>query len=779
MSHEGDGALRHSGNGQRFEDEGLLRGTTRFTRDLPSADCAHVSFVRSPVASGRIRSIDTSGAIVAPGVLAVLVAADLHLDPFKYYAPIGDDLARPPLAVDRVRMAGELVAIVVADTVAAAVDAAELVDVDIEIDGGEAALIDPRQATADDAPVLFDRPERNVAMQYDRGRIDDLFDLAAHVERGSYPNQRLASAPMEPCAAIIRPTAGTGADGSANDGDGAGLDVWATGQGVHTIRHEMASMTGLDPERIRVRSPAVGGGFGGRHSAPIEILVLAAVARHLAMPVTWEATRTENLLSMVHGRAQDHTVEMGFDDDGRIVGLRVHNLADCGAYPHFGPLMPFMSRKLSCGPYRVPKVDYSWTAVVTNTNPVGPYRGAGQPEVTNGLERTIENAARSLGLDPLELRRRNMIDPSEMPYETPTGLTYESGHYAAALDRAAELIGYEAVRAEQVERRGRDETTVVGVGFASYVSSVDTSSELSTVEVGDDGQIGLRCGTFSHGQAHRTTITTVVAGVLGVAPTDVAFADGDSDALDHGAGTGGSRSAMMAGGAAQLAAEAVLDQARSVAASLLEADPADIVPLRSSDGTLGLGVNGVPSSAVGWDALAAAAAADDGQPLTAAIDYEPSGKAYPSGTHASVVEVDIETGGVVLRNHVAVDDCGTVLNRPVVEGQQHGGAAAGLAQALYEEIDFDELGNPKSITFADYLLPSAAEFPSIDTATMDVPSPVSATGAKGIGENGAIAAPTSVQNAVVDALAHLGVTHIDLPLRPERVWQAIGGSTVE
>ncbi|MGI9612556.1 MAG: xanthine dehydrogenase family protein molybdopterin-binding subunit [Acidimicrobiales bacterium] len=765
--------MSHEGQGHRFEDEGLLRGATHFTRDLPSADCAHVSFVRSPVASGRIRSIDTGEALSAPGVVAVLTAADLGLTPFSYYAPIGNDLARPPLAADRVRMAGELMAVVVADTAAAAVDGAELVDVDIEIKSGEAALVDPRQATADDAPVLFDdRPERNVVMQYDRGRVDDLFDLAAHVERGSFPNQRLASAPMEPCAAIIRPTGSTDQEGSA------GLDVWATGQGVHTIRHEMASMTGLDAERIRVRSPAVGGGFGGRHSAPIEILVLAAVARHLGVAVTWEATRTENLLSMVHGRAQDHTVEMGFDDDGRIVGLRVHNLADCGAYPHFGPLMPFMSRKLSCGPYRIPKVDYSWTAVVTNTNPVGPYRGAGQPEVTNGLERTIENAARSLGLDPLELRRRNMIEPDEMPFETPTGLTYESGRYAAALDRAAETIGYEAVRAEQAERRARDDTTMVGVGFASYVSSVDTSSELSTVDVGDDGQIGLRCGTFSHGQAHRTTIATLVAGVLGVAPVDVSFADSDSDALDHGAGTGGSRSAMMAGGAAQLAAEAVLDQARSVAATLLEADPADIVPLLSADGTRGLGVNGVPSSVVAWDALAAAAVAD-GQPLTASIDYESAGKAYPSGTHASVVEVDTETGRVVLRSHVAVDDCGTVLNRPVVEGQQHGGAVAGLAQALYEEIDFDDRGNPKSVTFADYLLPSAAEFPSIDTATMDEPSPASVTGAKGIGENGAIAAPTSAQNAVVDALAHLGVRHVDLPLRPERVWRAIRNSSVE
>jgi carbon-monoxide dehydrogenase large subunit len=747
----------------RFEDDALLRGVTRFTRDLDSSDCANVSFVRSDIASGRIRSIDTAVAAGAPGVVAVLTAADLALEPFSYYKPVGDDVARPPLAVDRVRMVGELVAVVVADTAALAADAAELVDVDIEAD--DIVVVDPRQATDDDAPALFDRAEGNVVMQYDRNRIDDLFDLAAHVERGSYPNQRLASAPMEPCAAIVRPA-------TSGSGESVFLDVWATGQGVHTIRLELSRFLGIDQEQIRVRSPAVGGGFGGRHSAPIEVLVLGAVARHLGRAVAWDATRTENLLSMVHGRAQDHTVEMGFDDDGTIVGLRVHNLADCGAYPHFGPLMPFMSRKLACGPYRVPQVDYSWTAVATNTNPVGPYRGAGQPEATNGVERTIENAARSLGIDPLELRRRNLVTPDEMPYTTSTGLTYESGDYAGSLDRAAELIGYGDVRAEQVERRNRNDTTVVGVGFACYVSSVDTSSELGSVEVGDDGRIGVRCGTFSHGQAHRTTITSVVAGLLGVTAADVDYGDGDSNALDHGAGTGGSRSAMMAGGAAQLAAEAVLDQARTIASTLLEADPADIVPLTANDGTPGLGVAGVPTSTVGWDTLAQAAATD-GQPLAASIDYEAGGAAHPSGTHASVVEVDTETGMVRLRSHVAVDDCGTVLNRPVVEGQQHGGAAAGIAQALYEEIDFDDRGNPRSVTFADYLMPSAADLPPMTTSTMDLPSPVSATGAKGIGENGAIAAPTSVQNAVVDALAHLDVTHVDLPIRPERVWRAI------
>ncbi len=740
----------------RLEDEGLLRGATAFVRDLPADDCAHVVFVRSQVAAGALTHLDTSGAASAPGVRAVLTAADLGLEPFSYFTPVPDEVARPPLVTDTVRMVGELIAAVVADTAAQAVDAAELVEVDIEPTD---PVVDPRHAADPGAPLLFDRPEGNVVMQYERGRIDDLFELAAHVETGSYPNQRLASAPMENCGAIVRPTA-------------AGLDLWATGQGVHTIRHEMAQLLGVADETIRVRSPAVGGGFGGRHSAPIEILVLGAIARHLDQPVTWQATRSENLLSMVHGRAQDHTVEMGFDDDGLIVGLRVHNLADCGAYAHFGPLMPFMSRKLACGPYKIPRVDYSWTAVATNTNPVGPYRGAGQPEATNGIERTIENAARSLGLDPLEIRRRNMIGPDEFPYDTPTKLSYDSGDFAGALDRAAELVGYDDVRAEQKERRDSADRTAVGVGFASYISYVAADSETGLVEVTDDGTIGVRCGTFSHGQAHETTVTNVVAQALGVATAAISYKDDDSDALGQGGGTGGSRSAMMAGGAAQLAADAVLEQARTLAARLLEADPADIVPLTAADGTEGLGVTGVPTSTISWAALATEARAA-GTPLQAEVEYEPEAAAHPSGTHASVVEVDLDTGEVRLRSHVAVDDCGTVLNPPVVEGQQHGGAAAGIGQALYEEIAFDDDGNPRTTTFGDYLIPSAAELPSFVTDTMGIPSPVSETGAKGIGENGAVAAPTSVQNAVVDALSHLGVTRVDMPIKPERVWRAI------
>ena len=754
---------------ERREDPGLVRGETAFVRDLPHADCLHLAFVRSIEAHGDLRRIDTAAATAQPGVAAVITAADLGLPPFRFFDPIPEPFARPLLATDRVRFVGEPVAVVAADTPAHAVDAAETVEVEI---APRPAVVDPRAAA--DAPALFEGAESNVVMRYDKGRIDDLFELAAHVETGRYPNQRLCSAPMEPSGVIARPTAE------------GGLDVWATGQGPHVIRHELAKALDLDESLIRVRSVAVGGGFGGRHSAPVEVLVTAAVARHLGRPVLWDETRTENLASMPHGRAQDHTVSIGFDDDGRIVGLRVHNLADCGAYPHFGPLMPFMSRKLAPGPYRVPRVDYAWTAVATTANPVGPYRGAGQPEVTNGLERTLDNAARALGLDPLELRRRNLLRPDELGVPTVGGLTYDSGDYAAALDRAAELIahdgavGYQALRTRQAERRAAGGSTLIGIGFACYVSYVDTSPEHASVTVEADGSIGVRCGTFSHGQSHATTIGDVVAAELGVARHAVRYLDGDSDATPTGGGTGGSRSAQMGGGAALLAARAVVERARAIAATLLEANPDDLVLM--AEGTTaghpaGIGVAGVPTSVVGWGRLAAAAEAES-RPLTEAVDHKmEGGGSHPSGTHASVVEVDTETGQVRLVAHVAVDDCGTVLNRTVVEGQQHGGAAAGISQALFEAFTYDPDGTPRTVTFADYLLPSAAELPSFVTATMDIPSPVSPTGAKGIGENGAIVAPTAVQNAVVDALAHLGVTHVDLPLTPERVWRAANGAT--
>ena len=734
-----------------------MRGSTAFVADLPADDCLRAVFVRSTEAHAELSAVLTHDAEAAPGVVAVLTAEDLELAPFLYFEPVPEVFARPPLATGRVRFVGEAVALVIADTEARAVDAAELVQVHTET---RPAVVDPDDALEHGAPLVAHEHGSNEVMHYDKGRISELFAAAAHVEVSRCPNQRMASAPMEPSGMVVRPTAA------------GGIDVWATTQGVHQCRDELARALGLDLDLLRVRSAAVGGGFGGRHSIPIEFVVLAAAALRLGRGVRWVETRTENLLGMVHGRAQRHEVSMGFDDAGRIVALAVRNVADCGAYPHFGPLMPFGSRKLACGPYRVPVVDYEWVAVATHTNPVGAYRGAGQPEATNGLERTMDAAARSLGIDPLELRRRNLISSAELPHDTPTRLTYDSGDYAAALARAADLVDLDRWRAEQRRRRAEPGDPIqIGVGFASYVSVADGQEEFGAVDVSTDGAIRVRCGTFSHGQSHATTFGRVVAAELGVRLAEISYVDADTALVPRGSGTGGSRSAQIAGSSALQAARELVAAAAEVAARLLEADPADLAVMSASaTGEAGIGVRGVPTSVIGWARLASEAGPDG---LSAEVVARTGGVTHPSGSHAAVVDVDLATGRVRVLRHVAVDDCGTVLEPAVVAGQQHGGSAAGIGQALFEEIVYGPDGSPLTATFADYLLPSAAELPSFDTATMDIPTPLSPNGAKGIGENGAIAAPTAVQNAVIDAVAHLGVRHIDLPLTPERVWRAI------
>ena len=735
-----------------------------FLRDLPFDDCLHACFVRSDVAHGRLRGVDTGAACAAPGVVAVLTAADLDLPPFRPFAAVPERFARPPLATDRVRFVGEPIALVVAASPAQAADAAELVAVDVD---PLPAVVDADAALAPGAPALHEGEGGNIVIHYDKGRLDDLFDGAGLVVEGRFPNQRLASAPMEPSAIVVRPE-GPG-PGSATGGR---LDVWATCQGVHVARTELAEGLDLPEDAIRVRAAAVGGGFGGRHSVAVEFVVVAAAARHLGRPLRWDETRTENLLTMVHGRAQCHELAMGFDDDGHIVGLRVRNLADCGAYPHFGPLMPFMSRKLACGPYRVPRVDYEWLAFATNTNPIGPYRGAGQPEVTNGLERLLDRAAPRLGLDPVELRHRNLLRPEELPYATVTGLTYDSGDYPGALRRAAQLVDEPGVRAEQRARRARADHRELGIGFACYVSATDGRTEFGAVDVDPaDGKVTVRCGTLSHGQSHATTIGGLVAERLGLEAGQLRYLDADTDAVPRGQGTGGSRSAQMAGSAAAQAAGEVLERARALAADRLEADPADVVLMAAGDGRpAGLGVAGVPTSVLSWRDLAREAGPAG---LGAEVDLRLDGASFSSGTHASIVEVDTETGGVRVLRHVAVDDCGNVLNPMVVAGQQHGGSAAGIGQALFEAVVYDDDGTPRATNLADYLLPSSAELPSFVTDTLGIPTPISPNGAKGIGENGAIAAPTSVQNAVVDALAARGVDHLDLPITPESVWRAL------
>jgi carbon-monoxide dehydrogenase large subunit len=528
---------------------------------------------------------------------------------------------------------------------------------------------------------------------------------------------------------------------------------------------------------VRVVAPAVGGGFGARIATYPEQVAVAALARRLGRPVRYLESRSESMVAMTHGRAQVQEVELGATRDGKLTGLRARLVGDGGAYPGEAAYLPGLTRLMASGVYRIPRIEVATACVVTNTTPVAAYRGAGRPEATAMLERAVDLLAGELGMDPAELRRRNLIQPEEFPYRTPTKARYDSGNYPAALERVLEAAGYPALRAEQAERRRRGDRCQLGVGLSVYVevTASGSGSEYGAVAVEPDGRVTVRTGTAPHGQGHETAFTQLVAATLGVAPDEVTVVHSDTALLPRGDGTMGSRSLQVGGSAVLQAAEQVLDKARTVAAHLLEARVEDVAVFPGE----GLGAAGAPSTALPWRELAAAAADPARRPagmapgLDAAVDFELPDATYPFGAHLAVCEVDVETARARLLRHLAVDDSGRIHNPLLAEGQVHGGIAQGVAQALYEEVRYDQQGNCLTGTLASYAMPSAADLPAFETVRTQTPSPLNPLGAKGIGESGAIGATPAVQNAVVDALRHLGVTHIDMPLTPERVWRAI------
>jgi carbon-monoxide dehydrogenase large subunit len=515
-------------------------------------------------------------------------------------------------------------------------------------------------------------------------------------------------------------------------------------------------------------APSVGGGFGGKAGLTAEHAVAIAAARRLQRPVVWVETRVENLMTM-HGRGQVQYVELGLKRDGTITGLRCRVVGDGGAYAGFGGALAMGgTRMMAQGTYRIPRVAYDVAVAVSNTAPMGAFRGAGRPEAAEMLERILDVAANELGIDPVEMRRRNFLQPSEFPLTTVTGAAYDSGDYGRALDLAVQLAGYQELRSEQAARRERGERTVLGIGVSSYVEVTGgAGEEYGRVEVGPDGTATIAVGTSSHGQGHATAFSMIVADRLGIPLERVRFVQSDTALVPRGGGTGGSRSLQMGGNAVGAAAQEVLDEARRLAASLLEADPRDIV---AEDGHVG--VAGAPSRALPWSEVAQAAA-DRGAALAAAVDFKQTGSTFPFGAHVAVVEVDLDTGRVRPLRHVAVDDCGRVLNPLLVNGQQQGGVAQGMAQALWEEVVYGPDGNPLTASLVDYGLPSAAEIPELVTAGTETPTHLNPLGAKGIGESGTIGSTPAVHNAVIDALSHLGVHHVDMPCTPDRVWRAI------
>ena len=748
---------------QRSEDPALLTGAAEFLPDLRPGGMLHAVFVRSTAAHGSLRAVDVTGARDAPGVHSVWTAADLDLPPQQAFG--GEEaLARPRLATERVRYVGEPVAVVVAETEVAARDAAEQVVVDVE---PLAVVVDPLGAADEAAAVLFPDHGTNVVAGRHRRADDVFFDDAEVVVRLRMTNQRVAPVPLEPNGCLAVPDGGAEGGG---EGHGDGLTVWASTQSVFSVRDEVCGALGLDADAVRVRTAWVGGGFGAKGGAYPEQVIVAALARRTGRPVRWVETRTENLLGMTHGRAQTHEVALGATGDGRLTGMAVRGWADVGAYPVRGVFMPMVTRYMASGVYALPKVDFQAVTVVTNTTPVGPYRGAGRPEAAALTERAIDLLADRVGLDPAEVRRRNFPDPASFPFTTATGATYDTGDYAKALDEVLRLSGYDELRAEQRRRRDADDPAepLLGVGLACYVEVSGRGGEFGSVRVEGDGTITVITGSVPHGQGHETVWAQIAAAVLGVPLEMVRVAHSDTAIVDHGVGTFGSRSLQLAGSAVHQAATGVWERARVLAADLLEAAPDDVVAF--DDGRVG--VAGVPATALGWADLAAEAGRR-GSDLAEALDFDSPDGSFPFGAHVAVVEVDRETGKVRLVRMVAVDDCGTVVNPLLAEGQVHGGLAQGVAQILLEAVRYDEDGNPLTASLLDYYVPSAADLPSFETGHTVTPTPNNPLGAKGIGESGTTGSISAVWNAVIDALEPFGVEHLDPPFSPEVVWRAM------
>ena len=753
----------------RTEDPRLLTLGGTYVDDLrlpELADAARVTFVRSPVAHALITDIDVSAAREVPGLVAVLTAADLtDLGPpppddgsggsEAAPLPLGGPWAEPLLAVDRVRYVGEPVAIVITDDRYQGEDAAELVSVDYEplpvVVGPDAALAG--------STLLFPAAESNVAVTGGAPADGAAFEGCDVVVQRTIVNQRLAPVPMEGRAAAAQWAEGR-------------LTVWVSTQNAQISRFVLAGVLGLDPGAIRVVAPDVGGGFGAKVGIDRDALVVAWAAKHVGRAMSWTETRSENLVGMTHGRAQQQVVKIGGSRDGRILAYRLEIVQDAGAYPRMGGFLPFLTRLMAAGPYDIPHAEAASSVVVTNTTPIAAYRGAGRPEATAAIERAVDLFAAEIGMDPAEVRRINLVPAAKFPYSSPCGPVYDSGAYTKALDQVLAGAGYQELRAEQALRRERGDVLQLGIGLASYVeiTAADAAGgETARLVVHGDGTATVYTGSSAHGQGHHTAWAMLVEAELGIEMANVTVIHGDTDLIPVGTGTYASRSLQLGGVAVHKAAVDVKEQARLIAAEMLEASETDL-ELDTERGAWQ--VRGDPASGRTW-AEVARHAGDDG--LAAAVNYTEGQPTFPFGTHLALVEVDTETGKARLLRHMTVDDAGTVVSPVLAEGQRHGGIAQGVAQALLEEMIYDDAGNPLTSTLVDYAAITAAELPSFELLASETPA-ANPLGAKGIGEAGTIGAAPATQNAVIDAVSYLGVTHIDMPTTPERIWAAISGA---
>ncbi|HVH23816.1 MAG TPA: xanthine dehydrogenase family protein molybdopterin-binding subunit [Pseudonocardia sp.] len=739
----------------RNEDPVFLSRGATYTDDLTDdrlTGALHLTLVRSPLAHARITSVDVEEARQAPGVVAVLTGADIDLAPAKLFPMAADGMVRHWLATDKVRFVGEPVAAVLTEQPYQGQDAADLVEIDYD---PLPAVVDLRAAASDEV-LLFDEAGTNTSNGFglDEEFDEHLFDDCAVVVTQEIVNQRLAACPLETRAA------------SAVWGEDERFTLWASTQNAHMARDEVAGWLGVDASAVHLITPDVGGGFGAKIGADPEFALVCWLARHTGRPVRWNETRSENMTGMLQGRAQLQTVTIGGNRDGDVLAYRIDVLADAGAYPRIGILLPMFTRMMAPAVYDIPKVESRARVVVTTTTSTGAYRGAGRPEATAAIERAMDLFAAEIGKDPADVRRRNLIAPDKFPFTTKGGAVYDSGEYAKALDAVLEAAGYAELRAEQARRREQGGPIQLGIGVSVFVEITGGGAfaEDASVEVHPDGTVTVLTGTSPHGQGHATAWAMLASEHLGIPVEKITVKHGDTDLIPSGVGTMGSRSLQTGGVAVYQAAGELVALAKQRAADLLEASVDD---LEVADGAVG--VRGT-ESAVTLAQLA------EREPLRVDSNFDSGAPSFPFGAHLAVVEVDVESGKAVVDRIVTIDDAGPVLNPLLAHGQRHGGIAQGIAQALLEEVVYDADGNPLTATFADYAFPSAAELPSFTLVEMETPTHLNPLGVKGVGEAGTIGATPAVQSAVVDAVSHLGVRHIDMPTSPLRVWTAINAA---
>ncbi|MGW3953595.1 xanthine dehydrogenase family protein molybdopterin-binding subunit [Streptomyces sp. NPDC004752] len=767
----------------RKEDARLITGQTNWTDNIQVTGLLHLAVLRSPMAHARIGRIDVSPALDRPGVVAAFSGADLAdgLGSLPCAWPVTEDIVlpgHPPIALDEVRYAGDPVAVVVARDRYAAADALEAIEVDYE---PLEPVLDLEAALADDAPLVHADKGTNRSYVWPLATGEDFAAVRERAEvtlKRRYHQQRLIPNAMEPRAVVVTPLTASGE-----------YTVYSATQIPHILRIMLATVTGVPEHKLRVIAPDVGGGFGSKLQVYGEEAIAVAVARRLGRPVKWTESRSEGYLATHHGRGMIQDVEVAATREGRLLGLKVDLIADMGAYLMLvTPGVPILGAFMYPAIYKMDAYEFTCTGVFTTRTPTDAYRGAGRPEATFAIERIMDELAAELGLDPVELRRRNWIRHEEFPYTTVAGLTYDSGDYEAATDKALALFGYDELRAEQRERNARGDTVRLGIGVSTFTEMCGLAPsrvlrdlrygaggwEAASIRMLPTGKVEVVTGTSPHGQGHETCWSQIAADVLGVPFEDVEVVHGDTRSSPQGMDTYGSRSLAVGGEAVHRAATRVVDKARKVAAHLLEASERD---LDFTDGVFC--VKGSPEArrTIQEIALETFSSHDlpDGMEPTINAEYlvDPENFSYPHGTHLCAVEVDTETGATRIRSYVCVDDVGRVVNPMIVEGQVHGGLAQGIAQALYEEAVYDDEGNLVSGTMTDYLVPSAADLPDFVTARTETPATSNSMGVKGVGEAGTIASTPAVVNAVVDALRPFGVQDVRMPCTPERVWRAV------